>query len=280
MTIADLTRMKSFLCFCSVVAGASFLAACDGAISETDVIAAQCAEPPPAAVTTRTGEILRLDVVQLGERFRQEPATFGDLGMNLDGRCSSSQDETTFTCARVSGDPRTNHVDGDAGIDNTFGRVLVPMLSLLDERPSEAASGTSFLALEGEGRATLHIGGRSGQIIVSIPLRNVRLDDTRLDALVTLAGVIPRAELVENVRARANALMEPPTTDLCSGTTRDWLIDAIQHSTDTLVSGAVDRNAECDGISIGLRFRASPATSVPALPPTCDEQIAKDAGSD
>ena len=63
-----------------------FATACSGAVDQTEVIAAQCEEPPPVSITTRSGEILRLDAVQFGEKFRQDAGTFGTLGMNLDGR--------------------------------------------------------------------------------------------------------------------------------------------------------------------------------------------------
>lgn len=268
--------MHSFLVF-STILTASFLAVgCDGAIDRTEVIAAECAEPPPVPVTPRSGEILRLDVVQFGERFRQEPGTFGALGMNLDGRCSTS-DETTHVCTRVPGTTRADHADGEQGIDNSFGRGLLPMLASLDERPSEAASGTSFLVLEGEGRAKLHIGSRSGQILVSIPLTSVRLQDDRLDALVTLSAVIPPAELRESLVARANNLLEPPNTEFCNGSTLQGVLDGIDRAADVRLDLVPNRAEQCNGISIGLRFRATAVSRMPALPPTCAEQLANEA---
>lgn len=246
-----------------------FLAACSGAVDQTEVIAAECEEPPPVPITTRSGEILQLDAVQLGEKFRQEPATFGSLGMNLDGRCSTS-DETTVVCTRVPGTTRNDHVDGERGIDNSFGRSLLPLLALLDEKPSEAASGTSFLVLEGDGRATLHVGSRSGQIIVSIPLTSVRLQDDRLDGLVTLAAVIPPEELRESLRKHVNALSDPPATDLCGSSTLEAILEAIDRAADVRLDLVPNRAEQCNGISIGMRFRASPASRVPDLPPACD----------
>lgn len=261
----------SLVCFFSLL-----LAACSGEIDRTEIIAAQCAEPPPIPVSTRSGEILQLDSIQFGERVRQQPGTFGSLGMNLDGRCSTS-DETTHVCTRVPGSTVADKVDGDAGIDNAFGRRLLPMLSLLDERPSEAASGSSFLVLEGDGRATLHVGSRSRQIIVSIPITSVRLQDDRLDGLVTLSGVIPPAQFRESLAARANALLEPPTTELCSGSTLEGILGTIEQAADVRLDLVPNRAEQCNGVSIGLRFRATPVTSMPALPPTCAEQIANEA---
>ena len=246
-----------------------FATACSGAVDQTEVIAAQCEEPPPVSITTRSGEILRLDAVQFGEKFRQDAGTFGTLGMNLDGRCSTS-DETTVACTRVPGSTRNDHVDGERGIDNAFGRSLLPLLTLLDEKPSEAASGTSYLVLEDGGRATLHVGARSGQIIVSIPLTSVRLEDVRLDGLVTLAAVIPPEELRESLRKHVNALSEPPATDLCGSATLEGILEAIDQSADVRLDLVPNRAEQCNGISMGMRFRASPASRVPDMPAACD----------
>ena len=255
--------MRSFLVFSSL-----FLFACSANSEQTGVIEAQCAEPPSVPITERSGEILRLDTVRFGERFREQPATSGTIGLNLDGRCSTS-DEQTVTCTRVPGSTRAHHQDGENGIDNAFGSALLPMLSLLDERPSEAASGTSFLVLEGGGRATLHVGGRSGQIILSVPITSVRLVDDRLDALVTLSGVIPPAEFRESFRVRANALVEPPDTELCSGNTVEWILDAVDQTADVRLDLVPNRAEQCNGISIGFRFRATTVSEMPELLPTC-----------
>lgn len=263
--------MRNFLVFSVLL----LVVGCSSS-EQTGVIEARCAEPPPVAVTERAGEILRLDTVRFGERFRQEPATSGALGMNLDGRCSTN-DETTHVCTRVPGSSRGDHADGEDGIDNSFGRALLPMLSLLDERPSEASSGTSFLVFEGGGRATLHVGGRSGQILVSVPLASVRLQDDRLDALVTLSAVIPPAEFRESLSARANNLMEPPNTEICSGSTLDTILDAIDRAADVRLDLVPNRAEQCNGISIGLRFRATAVKEMPKLSPTCDEQLANEA---
>lgn len=271
--VADGVGMRTLLGFFSILS----VVACSGAVERTELIAAECAAKPPVPVTTRA-EILRLDVVQFGERFRQEPGSFASLGMNLDGRCSTT-DETTHACTRVPGSTPSERADGDGGIDNAFGRALLPMLTLLDERPSDAASGTSFLVLEGGGRATLHVGSRSGQIIVSIPITSVRLAEGE-DGLVTLAGVIPPAEFRETIAARVNALVEPPNTELCTGVTLPSILDAVDRAADIRLDLVPNRNEQCNAISIGVRFRASPVTAMPALPPTCAEQIANDANTD
>lgn len=271
--------MRAFLFsfFFSVVAAG--VAACDGEVDQTDVIAAKCSEPPPIAVTTRSGEILRLDFVQLGETINRQPPTAPSLGMNLDGLCSTL-DPTTFACAQIPGSVRASHFDGDGGVDNAFGRTIVPLMFSLEVRPSEAGSGTSFLVFEGGGRATLHLGARSGQIFLSIPLTSVRLDEGRLDSLIELAAVIPGAEFRESLRARANSLFSPPTLELCAGSTLEGILGAVEQAQDIPVDRIPNRSIPCDGISIGMRFRATPVTEseMPKLPPSCAEQMAGDAG--
>jgi hypothetical protein len=264
--------MRTFLCLCSILAAAVIVSACDGAVD--DEPDPRCNEPPPAAITTRSGEVLRLDVVELGERLPNRAPSFASIGMNLDGRCT--KDALSRACSRPGNRAGGWHSDGDVGIDNSFGHSFLSMLALLDATPSATASGNSFLVFEGGGRATLHLSMHPASgITVSIPLTGVRLAEGA-DGVVTLAAIIPRAAFREAVRVRGNALVNPPSTELCAGSFLESVLASIDDAADVPLDGTPNAPAECDGISIGARFRGTPVAEPPTLLPTCEEQMARE----
>lgn len=246
------------------------VAACNGAVDDDDQAAARCAAPPAAAVTTRS-DMLRLDVVELGERRGNVAQTSASIGMNLDGRCSTTARET-HACVGLEGGLARFGVDGPDGVDNTFGTVILPLLLPFDATPSAGAGGTSFLVFEGEGRATLHLGTRAGHTRAIIPLTSVRTA-AGPDGLVTLAAIIPRDAFAQSIRAHANVLLDETSTELCAGSALEQVVATIEQAADVPLGGGGDPSAICDGISIGFRFRATPANAPPAIPPTCAEQL-------
>jgi hypothetical protein len=76
--------------------------------------------------------------VKLDQRAENE---WAGIGYNIDGRCTDVNNAATATeCVPVEG--RSHEVDGNLGIDNSFGHNLFPLLDLafdgLDERAIEA----------------------------------------------------------------------------------------------------------------------------------------------
>ena len=104
-------------------------------------------EPPPAPTNSCGGasnvETFAIDVIDLGEDDWQT------LGYDLDGKITTKDSVDVCT-----GAVRTNQIDGDRGIDNAFGALVMPTLesSLQDPTPSPAI--TSAIA---SGRFTLQI---------------------------------------------------------------------------------------------------------------------------
>lgn len=256
--------MRNFLASGGLI-GALAITACDGSID--DDRAAVCAAPPRVPVTTTGPGVLRLDAVDLGERDRR----FDSLGMNLDATCTTGQAQT-FACQPIANGVR--RPDGHDGIDNGFGHGLVALLMTIDARPSESASGTSYLVFEGHGRAQLLLGARSGHVRAVIPLTAVRLDDTH-DGFVMLAAIAPRRELGDGIRARAHALPDLPDAALCSADSVHVIGDAVEQNADIPLSGVAAPEAECDGLSVAFRFRGEVVAEAPPLPPTCAEVISE-----
>lgn len=95
--------------------------------------------------------------VRLDQRDGDEWAT---IGYNIDGRCTDLNNASTATeCLPVAG--RAHEVDGNLGIDNSFGHNLFPLLDLafdgLDERAIEAE-------LWGLGNPLIRIRGWNGTL--------------------------------------------------------------------------------------------------------------------
>jgi hypothetical protein len=81
------------------------------------------------------------------------------------------------------------------------------------------------------------------------------------------------------VSARANTLLEQPDTEIGGGSLVAGIRQSIDQAADVRLDPVPSRVEQCDGISIGLRFRATPvsASAMPALEPACAEQIASEA---
>jgi hypothetical protein len=92
---------------------------------------------PTGARTSQTFWVALRDV-KLDQRRTNE---WANIGYNIDGRCTDVNNAATATeCVPVEG--RSHEVDGNLGIDNSFGHNLFPLLDLafdgLDERAIEA----------------------------------------------------------------------------------------------------------------------------------------------
>jgi hypothetical protein len=68
----------------------------------------------------------------------------------------------------------------------------------------------------------------------------------------TIAGVLPTDTLTSELRKVAGTF----ATSLCSGPTIDGIVSQIEQASDILKDGTQNKDADCDGISIGLGFDA------------------------
>ena len=95
-------------------------------------------EPPSRPPTSCSGgftiETFALDSIDLGEN------DWLTLGYDLDGKLTTK--DSNDVCTQHPGAPRTNQADGNGGIDNAFGALVLPMLevSLGDPTPSVTAT--------------------------------------------------------------------------------------------------------------------------------------------
>jgi hypothetical protein len=98
---------------------------------------------PPEHAGDGTGVVLAVDKLFLGETNRDgspnKSAGWKQYGYNLDGKISSTGSEDL--CLPAAGAaPATIYPDGDQGIDNSFGKNILPIILGLEPAPSTAVN--------------------------------------------------------------------------------------------------------------------------------------------
>ena len=116
------------------------------------------ASPPiTCEVTPTTGVVLALSKLYIGNKdpddTPNEANGWRQYGFDIDGLISTDQSQDL--CQPNSGaPPSTPYPDGDAGIDNSFGRNILPILLSLDENADVLINDT---LQAGEGTLLLHL---------------------------------------------------------------------------------------------------------------------------
>jgi hypothetical protein len=104
--------------------------------------------------------VLALSKIYFGDRRRDgtsDPLAWSQYGLDIDGKTTTEC--STDVCTLVPGAPRSTQVDGNGGIDNSFGRNIVPILvtilgSTLDETTQadlQAGGPTTLLRIDALG---------------------------------------------------------------------------------------------------------------------------------
>ena len=126
------------------------------------------------------GDVFAIDQVFLGDCDRQNQASttaWKSIGRDVDGLTTTSS--STNVCTLSSGAPLTTQIDGNAGIDNSWGSNVLPMLQSItaDATPSADAtsailSGAPTLLVQVVGltsSATQTATGLTAQVFVTVP---------------------------------------------------------------------------------------------------------------
>ncbi|HEX7600519.1 MAG TPA: hypothetical protein VF316_02895 [Polyangiaceae bacterium] len=166
------------------------LAACGGVTTADvkdaatpDVVAPDATPPNDASPAPSDTSTFAIQKIYLGESPRGGGAASNQawkkFGYNLDGKITLAQ--SNDVCTRAPGAPSSNQVDGDLGIDNAFGAVILPIIqsaASLNE-PSTTASaqfqtgkGTYQLSIKGLGADSSQTAtGLSGGVFRSLDYR-------------------------------------------------------------------------------------------------------------
>lgn len=306
--------------------------------------------PPPDGSTT---SVFAMRHVQVGGAPLPDGGVDQDawkhIGFDIDGKATTEQ--STDVCQPVAGAGRYEQVDGDGGIDNSFGHNIVSALTeivgaSLESRLNDSlAAGlvTNLLVVNGLGpgssyspmSASLVLGAPLGKtptwtpmdvwsvdssslfegdggapllsfpgsylddrvfaaeppsgggelalgilyaVPIVLPLRHVQVaatvsPDGSSISQGTLSGIIPVEWAVFLMRELAARI----TTNFCSGSALDSVVDQVRQAADILLDGSQDPSKPCDGISFGMAFdgvrvSVGQPVSVAPLGDVCDDQ--------
>lgn len=107
--------------------------------------------------TMANGLVLAANALFLGETAfdgTPSPTAWRQIGFNVDGLVSTPQSQNV--CQPRAGATMQIHDDGDTGVDNAFGKSIVPILSALVPSPSDEAT---TAILEGRHTMLVHLEG-------------------------------------------------------------------------------------------------------------------------
>jgi len=133
--------------------------ACGGVVTtDPEVVPGQPPAPPvdgaPASSVTETFE---LDRLFLGDQARDGSApsetAWRSFGYDLDHLVTTK--DSTNVCARAAGGHSIDQRDGDTGIDNAWGSVIVPILQTLVSMQALSDDASSALAVSSTLRLTV-----------------------------------------------------------------------------------------------------------------------------
>lgn len=214
-----------------------------------------------------TAQVLRLDSLNLGEldaNGNLSNVAYQSIGYNLDGICTTRANLDAVPCVT----PHGAKADGTNGIDNAFGKTLLPLPRELYDHASATTTGFSYLALEADGQGTLFI-GKSQAIVFVIPLAGARLSDPGPDGIVTLAAIIPRDAFVTSIRRHIDQFVP----QWCGSSDSESIVQTVLEAADLTLSGVPEATRECDGISLAIKFAGTPVAAPPKITPGCDEPV-------
>jgi len=140
-----------------VLSGGLFWIGCHSAVVSTH--AEPPAEPDAGATDTQTKTTFAIDSVRFGESGNGKlvGAAWRSLGYDLDGKLTTK--DSTGVCTLAAGAPKTDQVDGDGGIDNSFAaNVIALIVSGLSpwQGPEVIVTDVETAAIQ-QGRFTLQI---------------------------------------------------------------------------------------------------------------------------
>ncbi len=189
--------------------GFGLLVACGGDSSSG---IGQPPSPPSGPKTTATTpETFAISTLQLGEADRSGVAStnaWKAYGYNLDGKVTDKL--ATDVCTLKSGAPKQNQVDGNNGIDNAFGSVILPIIVTAASLPTPST--TISQAID------------SGSF--TIQLQVTGLDDTPTQTATGLSGQLFASGKYDGAAA--------PTFD----SSTDWPVNPALLSDGTIAGGS------------------------------------------
>ncbi len=197
--------------------------------------------PPPSNPTPQTTKVetFAIKTLFLGEADRQgDPPSntaWKSYGYNLDGLVTAKGD--TNVCTLAAGAPSTNQVDGNNGIDNAFGSVILPIIQSAASLPTPSTTISGAID--------------SGEFTIQIQVTG--LDDTATQNSINLTGQLFASGAYGNGTPTFDSTTDwPVVPDLLTSTTPPF-VSQIQFGSAYISSGTfVSGNLATGGVTVSI----------------------------
>jgi hypothetical protein len=128
----------------TLAAGLAYQAGCSSTPAATP---GQPPPPPSSGTATTDVKTFAINSLMLGEADRSGGApsnsAWKSYGYNLDGLTTTK--DSADVCTLAAGAPKTNQVDGNNGIDNSFGSVILPIIQSAASLPTPSQTITQSI---------------------------------------------------------------------------------------------------------------------------------------
>ncbi len=168
-----------------------------------------------------------------------DPKAWMNYGVNLDGLTTTKDSQDV--CKRAAGAPSGNQEDGTGGIDNSWGRNVMPVFYNLDP-----TSATGYLVADATGTGKLLLQYKGA--LLEVPVVHAKMDTNGTTA--KFSALVPVQAFGASFKSFAGRF----STSLCSGSAATSIVDQIAQAADILSTGLQSPSLTCDAISIGAEL--------------------------
>jgi hypothetical protein len=177
-------------------------------------------------------------------------------GANIDGLCSTRQ--SVDVCTPDLSAPPDIKVDGNNGIDNAFGKILLPTFN--QSKPVFSSNALyAALVVDAAGSGTLMV---DSGIRLYIPVRDAAVVRNANGSGV-LSARIETAAFSDPLRQYFGGI----SGQACKGTLAQTIQDALIGAQDMPLSGPQVAGAMCKAVSLGMKFDSSTPQASPLPAP-------------
>jgi hypothetical protein len=210
-------------------------------------------EPPPApdgGIATTGLYTFAIQTIFLGEADRNNDApsntAWKSFGYDLDGLVTDK--DSTNVCTLMQGAPKTEQVDGNSGIDNSWGSTIMPIIQSAASLPTPSKSETAAID-SGDFTLQLQVGGLSDD-----PQQNAVGLSLQLFASGAYGNGTPAFDSSTNWPVLSTSVIDGQT--IASGSTTQFPVSYVSNG--TFVSGpssspvVIDFSLQGTGIPITI----------------------------
>lgn len=147
MKLRSISSVFGFGVTALAFAGFGHQVGCSSGTSSSALVGQPPAPPSSPATTSTKVETFAIQTLLLGEAPRSGGAASNTAwkayGYNLDGLVTT--ETSTNVCTLAAGAPKINQIDGNNGIDNSFGSVILPIIQSAASLPTPSMTISNYI---------------------------------------------------------------------------------------------------------------------------------------